>query len=68
MCFAVRYYTTRKQAYQKALAMQKRIEELRAEHKWDAEDLSFVQLALDETMPIQLHSIGADIRHSEGFL
>lgn len=38
--------------------MQKRVEELRAAHGWDEKDLSFVQLALDEMMPIQLHTIG----------
>ena len=38
--------------------MQKRVEELRAAHGWDEKDLSFVQLALDELMPIQLHTIG----------
>lgn len=53
-----RYYDTRKEAFKKALATQKRIEELRAIHNWDEKDLSFVELALDVTMPIQLHKIG----------
>ena len=53
-----RYYMTRKQMYERALAMQKRIEELRVVHKWGPKELSFVELALDETMPIQLHNIG----------
>lgn len=38
--------------------MQKRIEELRVIHHWNEKDLSFVQLALDEPMPMNLHSVG----------
>ncbi|EJD04840.1 peroxisomal oxidase [Fomitiporia mediterranea MF3/22] len=52
-----RYYMTRKELYIKALAMQKRIEELREIHHWDEKDLSFVQLALDEGMPMYLTRI-----------
>ena len=49
---------TRKETYLKALAMQKRVEELQVMHKWDARDLSFVQLATDELLPIALHVTG----------
>ncbi|KAI5121476.1 hypothetical protein M0805_003932 [Coniferiporia weirii] len=50
-----RYYITRKEAYKRALSMQKRIEELRQTHKWNVKDMSFAQLALDEPMPMDLH-------------
>lgn len=58
-----RYYATRTETYEKALAMQKRIEELRVIHHWDEKDLSFVQLALDEPMPMNLHSVGESNIH-----
>lgn len=38
--------------------MQKRIEELRVLNNWDATDMSFVQAALDEPLPIGLHKMG----------
>lgn len=53
-----RHYATRKELYLRALAMQKRIEELRVQNGWDEKDMSFVDLALDEPLPMHLHASG----------
>ena len=51
----------RKESYLRCLAMQKRIEELKEIHHWDAKDLSFVQLAIDDSMPMSVHNLGSYI-------
>lgn len=53
-----RHFLTRKDVYKRALAMQNHINELEEEHKWGPKEMSFVQMALDAEMPINLHDVG----------
>lgn len=38
--------------------MQNHINELKEEHRWGPKEMSFVQMALDAEMPINLHEVG----------
>ena len=53
----IRHYMTRKELFLRALRIQKRLEELKQIHNWDMGDLSLV---VDELMPMNLHSAGAN--------
>ena len=48
---------TRKELFLRALRIQKRLEELKQIYNWDMGDLSLV---VDELMPMNLHSAGAN--------